>query len=106
MDDRSQVVRVPETELVYWREKGEVTERQPGLFVSDWEINGRSMCHRAKTSQKGEGRLGLGVHTTVIHIEAQMQKELAFKLWLTQEQDGAEGFGRPGTPLTRRGWNN
>ena len=34
--------------------------------------------------------MGLGVQTTVIHTEAQMQKELTFKLWLTQEHDGAK----------------
>jgi hypothetical protein len=34
--------------------------------------------------------LGLGMQTTVIHTEAQMQKEQAFKLWLTQEHDGAK----------------
>jgi hypothetical protein len=66
-----------------------VLERAPRPLVSDWEINRRFRCHRAKTSQKGEGRLGLGVQTTAVHTDARMQKEEKVRLRLTQEHDVA-----------------
>ena len=34
--------------------------------------------------------MGLGMQTTVIHTEEQIQKEQTFRLWLTQEHDGAK----------------
>jgi hypothetical protein len=49
-------------------------------LVSDWEINGRSMCHRAKASQKGEGRLGLGVQTTAVHTDARGKRRTRVEL--------------------------
>jgi hypothetical protein len=45
------------------------------------------VCHGAETSQKGDGRLGLGRQTTAIHTDGQMHKEKSVRLRLTQEHD-------------------
>ena len=80
-------------------------------LVSDWEINGDPCAIEQRPVRKERGRLGLGVQTTAIHTEAQMQKEQIFRLWLTQEHDGAnELVDRArhlqvaAEQLSRRGW--